>query len=128
MQDFQYTDLIESICLDVHVTGPRKIIHLVRFIEELRNDKFQFFECFCEFSKNSCPVLVVGDFNLPKIDWQNLYKEASENCREKPLGKSDHFVLQISLRLSSLEVKSKKMRYMILRKMIMMGLRNLLLN
>ena len=69
----------------------------------------------------------MGDFNLPKIDWQNLCKEASENCREKPLGKSDHFVLQISLRLSIPEVESKKILYMIFRKMIMMGLRNLLL-
>ena len=37
--------------------------------------------CFCELSKNSCPFLVVGDFNLPKIDWQNLCMDASENSR-----------------------------------------------
>jgi len=109
--------------------------------------------------KNSCPVLVVGDFNLPKIDWQNLCVEASENSREHsflsavvenhffqhvikptrlrsdqtpstldlvltkssnfvsnidvcpPLGKSDHIVLEISLRLSIPEVKSTKIWY-----------------
>jgi len=31
----------------------------------------------------SWPVQVVGDFNLPKTDWQNLCTEASENSREQ---------------------------------------------
>ena len=81
VQDFQSPDLTESICIDVHATGPRKIIHSAAFYRiSLLNDKFK---CFCELSKNSCPFLVVGNFNLPKIDWQNLCTEASENSRER---------------------------------------------
>ena len=32
VQDFQSPDLIESICLDVHVTAPRNIIRLAAFV------------------------------------------------------------------------------------------------
>ena len=84
MQDFQSPDLIEFICPDVHVTGPRKIIRFTAFYRSPSlNDKFELFDCFRELSKNSCPVLVVGDFNLSKIDWQNLCTEASENSSEQ---------------------------------------------